>query len=304
MIENIDEIKLDNQIFSYLDDQRNSLKLYVNKKRSQYLRLGGTDIIDKEVAQHHHLIDGGFPVAKIIKKDKWQNLSYWIEESLGEKHLADIFADEYKENGCITEKTFQLFLTIVEKFKTAQLKILKTSINLDEVYKGVGFGYILDELPQYKNKLETIWNHLYKKLENFPATYCHGDFTSHNIMPLGVIDHEDHFEGPFGYDLITAITPAYWFPADQSHGSYARRSQFSQTQKEEFFNRFGIFQYDGKHFNLKDYFNPLFFLKATWWSVRNYKNPKIQEWRYQKYIYLLEKYLKQDDLYQVWLEGE
>lgn len=304
MMENINEIKLDGQIFSYLDDQRNGLKLYVNKDHSQYLRLGGTEIIDKEVAQHHHLIDGGFPVAKIIKIDKWQNLSYWVEESLGEKHLADIFAYECKVGGDITEKTFQLFLTIVEKFKAAQLKTLKTPINWDKVYKGVGFGGVLKELPQYKIELETIWADICKKLENFPTTYCHGDFTSHNIMPLGVIDHEDHFEGPFGYDLITAITPAYWFPPDQSYGSFARRYQFSPTQKEEYFNRLNVFQYGGKQFSLKDYFSPLFFLKATWWSVRNYKNPKIQEWRYQKYIYLLEKYLEQSDLYQVWLEGE
>lgn len=304
MIEDINEIKIDNQIFSYLHDQRNGLRLYINKNRSQYLRLGHTEIVDKEVVQHHHLIDEGFPVANIIKKDKWQSSSYWIEESLGEKYLTDMFADECKENGYITEITFQLFLTIIEKFRTAQLKILKTPINWDRVYKGVGFGDILKELPKYKTKLETVWTYMCKKLEDFPATYCHGDFTSHNIMPQGVIDHEDHFEGPFGYDLITAITPAYWFPPDQSCGSYARRYQFSPTQKEEFFNRFDIFQYGEKRFNLKDYFSPLFFLRATWWSVRNYKNPKKQEWRYQKYIYLLEKYLEQGDLYRVWLEGE
>jgi thiamine kinase-like enzyme len=304
MIEDINEIKIDNQIFSYLDDQRNGLKLYVNKNRSQYLRLGNVEIIDKEIALHQQLISEGFPIAKIIKKGKWQDLSYWIEESLGEKHLADLFADEYKANGCITEKTFQLFLTIVEKFQTTQFKTLKIPINWDKVYKGVGFGDILKELPQYKTKLETSWTNMCKELESFPAVYCHGDFTSHNILPLGVIDHEDHFEGPFGYDLITAITPAYWFSADSSYGNYARRSQFSPTQKEEFFNRFGIFQYGGKQFNLKDYFSPLFFLKATWWSVRNFKNPKMQEWRYQKYIYLLEKYLEKGDLYQIWLESE
>jgi hypothetical protein len=304
MTENIDDIKLDNQIFSYLDDQRNGLRLYVNKNRSQYLRLGNAKIVDKEIALHYQLINEGFPIAKIIKKDKWQNLSYWIEKSLGDKHLTDMFANEYKENGGITEKTFQLFLTIIEEFKTAQLKTLKTPINWDEVYKRVGFDDILKELPQYKIKLETIWADIYKKLENFPTTYCHGDFTSHNIMPLGVIDHEDHFEGPFGYDLITAITPAYWFPPDQSYGNLARRYQFSSAQKEEFFNRFDVFQYGGKQFNLKDYFSPLFFLRATWWSVRNYKNLKIQEWRYQRYISLLEKYLEQGDLYRVWLEEE
>jgi Ser/Thr protein kinase RdoA (MazF antagonist) len=57
-----------------------------------------------------------------------------------------------------------------------------------------------------------------KKIESItktlPIVWNHGDHNPYNIFTDGLIDLEDSFDGPLGYDTITALTQNFRFPTE------------------------------------------------------------------------------------------
>ncbi len=73
-----------------------SVRVFKSEDTTQFLRIGNKKLIAKEVALHRNLIRYGFPVPPIISEGEYGREAYYIEQSLGKKHLSDLFLEDYR----------------------------------------------------------------------------------------------------------------------------------------------------------------------------------------------------------------
>lgn len=276
--------------------------IYTNAERSQYLRIGTPEQVAKELGFHKHLLDEGFPVAGILEEGQFEGLSYWVEESLGAEHMSAHFRRDMESSGEISDTTFHLWLRQVMAMRDAQGRSSeRRPYDFGALAHFVGEDGMEEELPDLKDSIQAAWEKAKTRTAELPLCLTHGDFTSHNVMERGVIDFGDHFDGPLGYDIVTAITFPFWFPKDQSY-EFFQLSNFTMKQIEEFMATCSAVRTSAGSIDLREYFDDLFFLKANWWAVRNHRMPKLQAWRYKRYETVLNLYLSGDSLRKHWLE--
>jgi hypothetical protein len=63
---------------------------------------------------------------------------------------------------------------------------------------------------------------------------------------------------------------------DRSY-EFFQKSRFNRAQVEQFFEQCNVLKIPGGTLYLSDIFDDLFWLKGNWWSVKNYRMPKLQE---------------------------
>jgi 5-methylthioribose kinase len=68
------------------------------------------------------------------------------------------------------------------------------------------------------------------------SAWNHGDHNQYNIFDNGVIDLEDSFYGPIGYDTITSLTQNFWFPDSRKSeiGELTRQHSFTKEQLQTY----------------------------------------------------------------------
>ncbi len=283
----------------FLDRQRGA-SLYVNADRSRYLRVGDPDVVEKELDFHKQLLGGGFPVSRILDEGRLGERSYWSEESLGNDHLHDIFKQETESAGLISESSFRAFLKVVQQFNAAQASTANTlPIDFERLSAAVGFDGMIHELPDLSDDLRASWKMVQERLKDYPSCLTHGDFNPHNLFSKGVIDFGDHFVGPIGYDAVTAVTTPFWFPKGEGF-EFRRKYTFTEDQVRQFFDACGTYQVGEREIDIRDRFDELFLLKAAWWSVRNQRNPKLQEWRYDRFRKVVDEFIRGESLLEHW----
>ena len=293
-------VKIHNERFKLVLKRQRGAALYANRDRTKYLRIGEKKLIEKEFEFHCKLLESGFPVAPIFEYGKKGKLIYWIEESLGKEHFGDLFFHETIANGRISEHLFRKFLHIVKQAHNAQEKTLEVGpIDSAALAKAVGFNDILLELPHERTRLIRIWKRILTDMKGYPFCFTHGDFLPNNILERGIIDFGDHFFGPVGYDMIDAITVSWWFPKEDGF-EYKRRSTLTDKQINRYFDTVSMYHKKRKKWNILKKFDSLFFLRATWWTVRNHPAPKLQAWRYDRYRLLMRLYLQGKSLFEYW----
>lgn len=279
--------------------------LYANRDRSKYLRLGDPELIGKELTFHKELLRTGVPVARILEEGVFQTFKYWIEESLGQDHFGTHFQKECETNGSISNELFVSFLNIVERVSAAQAKASKIETH-EFSYLSPGnsiIDRIAKELPNEKGRLTAIENKIRLDLNGYPITLTHGDFSAHNTLERGVIDFGDHFYGPLGYDLITAVTAPFWFPKDHRFGKFSRGYDFTERQIETLFKEAGTYKTSQGTVDALTKFDSNFFLRATWWSMGNDFAPDLQTWRFERYLALVNEAEKGVSLYDYWIQN-
>lgn len=292
-------VEIDGERFEFFRARRGGVAIYASPGRLKYLRLGDPLLVARELTFHKRLLAQDFPVAPILGEGAIGDSAYWVEASLGQEHFGSIFKKEMSESGRISDASFRAFLGVVVNVHDAQERLIH-----DRPYafpllaKSVGFDGMLQELPQETGKLQAAWAKAERALKDHPQSVTHGDFTPHNILPGGVIDFGDHFEGPVGYDIINVLTTSFWFPKEGTE--YVRESAFTNEQVARFFVAVGTFKTPRGVMCLEDVFDVLFFLKSTWWAVRNDSAPKLQIWRYARYLEVVERYLAGDSLLDHW----
>lgn len=292
-------VEIDGERFEFFRARRGGVAIYASPGRLKYLRLGDPVLVAKELSFHKKLLARGFPVAPILSGGTIDSADYWIEASLGQEHFGTIFSKDVRDFGKISNASFQAFLEIVVKVHDAQERLIHDCpYDFALLAKSVGFDGMLQELPQETGKLQAAWVKTERALKDHPQSVTHGDFTPHNILPGGVIDFGDHFEGPVGFDMVNVLTTSFWFP--KSGTEYVRESAFTNEQVERFFAAVGTFKTPHGVMRLEDVFDVLFFLKSTWWAVRNDSAPKLQIWRYARYLEVVERYLAGDSLLEYW----
>lgn len=296
----VDQIKIEHETYHLVLKRRRGARLYTNNDRSKYLRIGQVEMIKNEFNFHRQLLQYGFPVARILSHGIWDGYSYWIEESLGNASLLEIFREDFRNHQTITNDHFTIFLHHAKSTLIAQCQA--SNIPTPPLHHLAQATSIVDmeaELPSWRGKIQEAWKKAEITLRNIPFCPTHGDFNAANIFEKGIIDFGDHFEGPVGYDIVTAITTPFWFPEDSSFeyvGGYA----FSSEHIDTFLHECGTLKTPNGILNLRDIFDALFFIRSNWWSARNHKMPRIQAWRYHLYQEILERYLQGDSLFAYW----
>ncbi|MBI3632792.1 MAG: phosphotransferase [Candidatus Vogelbacteria bacterium] len=267
----------------------------IYKSGDLYLRIGSKNIVTSELNFHKKLLEWEFPVAKITSEGELEGRYYYIETSQGDNLLGNLFVDDYKDFGSVTDRSFDILLDISKRFARAQLKTAKEEKNYESFYIGVHVDYLLEELPHLKEKILQAFEKIKERTFYLPAVITHGDFNPHNLLEKGVIDFGNNFEGIAGYDLVSNIYQTYFFPVGDGFESQ-RRYEFASGQVGRYFESINMIFIEFGLPRLSIFLSEFILMRAIWSAVRMDHTPKLQAWRYQNFEILLNAYLEDKDI--------
>lgn len=278
------EITIKGNTFKYVDTQRGGITA-IYKNDSSYLRIGDHDQINKILTVHKKMESYGFPVPTTSDEGRMEGMSYFIEESLGLECFGNIFKKETEEFGQIQNKTFDEFVDVCVRFAEAQLKTATPTKNWEIFRKGIYVDVLCSELPDKAKKILDVYKNIEKRLSVFPFALTHGDFGPFNIYPKGIIDIEDSFMGPAGYDLGSVIEHLNWFPDSMDYEyidyEYYKLYNFTPEQKKKLSDRIDIIYMNHQLPKVSDYLADFNFTRGIWFAVRLNHTPKLQKFRYE-----------------------
>ena len=280
------KIVINKKTFEFIGERR-KVRMAVYQEKRSILRLGTHSSITRELAIVRELKKYNFPLPKLLKTGRQNNQSFYIEQSLGPMFFSGLFAADVKEHGKISDFRFRQFLSISTKFAKAQLKTISKNHQRNDLALASHLKYIKQELPRYKHKIQALFERAKNNLAIYPLVLSHGDFTSHNLFPKGVIDLEDLFLLPAGYDLVSAIFTIEFFP-DSPWYEYYRKYTFTPGQKQKYLQTFDrLYQTAGLP-KISDNLFWFEFCRAMWLTAKNEGNPRLAKFRYKLFI---KKYL-------------
>ena len=274
------QLTIDGKVFDFVDVQRDgSTAIYKNV--SAYLRVGDVLKIQKDLARHKQMEGCGFPVAKLLAEGTIAGMAYFIEESLGDRHYGIIFKEETEEFGAIRDQTFDQFVDFCVRFAQAQLKTVTGEQDWPGFEKGIHLDILCQEMPAEKEKILSKYRAVQKKLAGVPFMLSHGDMTTFNILPKGIIDFEDSFMGPAGYDLGALVEHLNWFPESTDY-EYYRLYDFTPAQRQRFLDRIDDVYSKVKLPKLSDHLAEFNFTRGIWFAVRMGHAPKLGKFRHDE----------------------
>jgi hypothetical protein len=276
------DIKLRGTIYTFVQSQRGGSSA-VYKGPDSYLRIGSVEKISSDLALHKRMEIAGFPVAKLICEGELDGKTYFIESSVGERTLSEIFTEETKTSGAISEQSFDQFLTIVNQFAQAQLRTQSPERNFEEFANGIHVDILCQELSQYADRIQSKLKIIQKNTADLPFVLSHGDFNPHNLYAGGVIDLEDSYYAPFGHDLIGGIVSIEYFPNSPEFEFYAKY-KFSEEQKKKYVLSIDKICTEHNLPKLSHFLPDFEFTRAVWLLVGMHRWPKLQKFRYEKFI--------------------
>lgn len=268
--------------FEFVKSQRDGNSA-VYKGVESYLRIGTPDKIKSDLALHKRMESAGFPVAKIMAEGEIDGKAYFIESSVGDKTLSQMFAEETEITGEISQESFNQFLNIADQFARAQLRTQTPKRTFEEFADGIHLDILCQELPQYADKVQMRFREVQRKAAELPFVISHGDFNAHNLYAGGAIDLEDSYHAPFGHDLIGGIVSIDYFP-DSPEFEFFAKYRFSEKQRKDYLELLDRICNEQNLPKLSDFKTDFEFTRATWLLVRMHKWPKIQKFRYDKFI--------------------
>lgn len=285
-------IIIDGEVFTYVKSREFS-PILIYKGKNIFLKTGPKNILEKELNFQKHLVELEFPVPKIIKEGEEKGKFFFIEESLGNNNLENIFSQDMKERKEISEEHFNQFLEIAKIYANSQVKTNVECANKERFTKHLLRDDLMnEEIPKLDHKTNQAVKKALDALSVFPTVLTHGDFHPSNLFPKGVIDLEGFAFAPMGYDLLTNIYTTYILFFPDKNKESRRMYNFTQKQIEQYLNEIDkIFLVNGlpKLSEQKDHF---IFLRLIWATVRMHRWPKTQIQRYERYEKILNAYLK------------
>lgn len=279
--------EVENQEFTLVKIQRDGITA-IYKGNNLFLRVGDTERILKDLQIHREMLELGFPVAEIVSDGFIDDYRYFIETSLGDDNFSAIFTQEVSEIGKISEENFGDFLNIAKKLGQSQLKTMSSERDFIKFSKDIHLAMLLEELPEYAEKIKTRFEKAVSSLSRLPFVLTHGDFNPFNTHRKGIIDLENASYAPFGYDIISGVGTTDYFPFSKDHQSkdfeFVTGYIFSQKQKDVYFEIFDLLSLEFNLPKISKFREDLMFTRAIWLLVGMHKWPKLQEFRYRKFI--------------------
>jgi hypothetical protein len=273
-------ILIEGETFEHVTEQRGGARVY--RSGEKYLRIGSPEVIDADIATHRRMVRSGYPVAPLISNGTYEGEAYFVEQSLGDKTFRVLFEEAIREHGAISEELFAEFMRITERYLKAQIK---TTVPNDpsDFARGIHLDILREELPQYTISLKDKFERILQKVSGFPFVLSHGDYNPANIYPLGVIDLEDSFSAPLGFDVVSGLSTNEWFPDSPEFEFYAHY-RFTDLQKETYLAMCDSISRSAGYPPISAYYADFAFCRAMWSTVRMQEFPKLQAWRYDKFI--------------------
>jgi hypothetical protein len=122
-----DSIVFGGVAFEFVKSQRDGNSA-VYKGPESYLCIGTPEKIKSDLALHKRMESAGFPVARLIAEGDLDGKAYFIESSVGEKTLSQMFAEETEAAGSISEGSFNLHaLNCAVRLVKGTLKVFLTA---------------------------------------------------------------------------------------------------------------------------------------------------------------------------------
>jgi len=274
------QMLIDGKRYDLVKEQRSGLAVYTDG--DTYLRLGEPERIERNIATHRAMEAAGFPVAPLLKSGSYKEYAYFSEVSLGPKTFRILFEEDIVKQGAVSAERFDAFTDVVERYLLAQSRAV---IVPDPVgfANGIHLEIIREELPQYRFSLPDKFDRILQKLVTFPYVLSHGDFNPANLFPAGVIDLEDSFPAPFGFDAVSAISTNEWFPTSSEYEFYSHY-RFSDAQKTHYLAMCDRVSQAAGYPCISAHYDDFAFCRAVWSAVRMHAWPRLQAWRYEKFV--------------------
>lgn len=257
---------------------------------TSYLRVGEPEEIKQQLELHKKLVSYGFPVAELISDGPFEDKYYYLEKSVGKTLLGDIFWEDCKSNKIVSEQHFEDFLNLSKKIAQAQLSTAKPEHDMEDFFTGIHTNYLLEELPQLKDKIFQAFEKIKKCVSIMPNVLTHGDLNPYNLFKDHVIDFGSCFNAPAGYDIVGNFYHTYNFPKSGEY-EMMRRYEFSKEQADRYFIELDAVYTDAGLPKLSDFLEDFIFAKIIWSSTRIHRFPKVQQWRYDRFEKTLDDYL-------------
>lgn len=292
----MDKLKLGDKIYIHVKT-RAYTPVSIYKTDTEILRIGPKDLMAPELDLHKKLLSNGFPVPKILAEGEHAGKFYYIEQSLGENLLGDIFWEDCKKDGRISDNHFKSLLELTEKFAEAQLKTVSESRDAESFYIGIHMDLIQEELPELKTDFLKAFEKLKNRTTALPMVLTHGDLNAYNILENGIIDFGNSHYSPAGYDLVGNIHTTHNFPKQGDYETM-RRYDFTEIQKDEYFKSMDAIYIKSGLPKLSDFLEDFIFAKTIWSTTRMQRYPKLQKWRYDRLKIILRKYLNDESFMQ------
>jgi aminoglycoside phosphotransferase (APT) family kinase protein len=251
-----------------------------------YLRMGPREEVEPVYARHQQLWNLGFPVARLLQAGERAGQFYYIEESLGDQVLGDIFTDEWQRSGAIADATFAAFLTTARSWAEAELRTAATVTIAEEFGRVARVREATQALPQLQSPTEDAFARARDRLRHFPVVVTHGDFHAFNICERGVIDLEMVRGGFAGYDVVTGLLGHELFPPDPDDYHYAR------PQIERYLAAIDALYASYQLPKPSEYAADFLICKmmcVVW--IMEHRPPEQRTWAHQQYQAMLEGYL-------------
>lgn len=275
-------LTIDDKQYSLVRAQRDG-ESAVYTSGDTFLRLGNPKRIEAQLNLHKEMEKAGFPVSPVLAEGQFDEEPYYIEASLGQQHFGEIFKKDVLETGVISDGHFASFLTLMSQIGTAQLHTKQMVADRESFANGIKMEWICNELPEHTVALQKHFTESVERVSEFPFVLSHGDCNAHNLYPKGIIDLEDSFYGPFGYDLLTALLHADYMPLGDKY-EHVAGYRFTEGQRAEYLAMVNEFSTTAGLSKLSDYINDFEFFRAVWLAVRMHKTPHLQKFRYDLLI--------------------
>lgn len=272
-----DSIELDGKTYEHVKTQRGQLSVY--RSDDSYMRIGPSDAIERDLSTHHDMEHAGFPVPRVLRRGTIEYGDYFIEQSLGDKTFRMIFAEDYAELGAVSDMHFNEFVRITESLLRAQLATRGGVLDRDEFAGGIHLDILKAELPAAADAIERRFDAALARTSPLSPVLSHGDYGPPNVYPLGIIDIEDAFHAPFGFDAVSGICTIDWFPFGDQY-EFRAQYRFTTEQVARYYAMCdGVCAQAGLP-ALSAFKDDLEFFRAVWLTVRMHEWPHIQKFRY------------------------
>ena len=240
-----------------------------------------------------------FPVPEVTEIGQFPDgLGYFIEKSVGMENFGSSLGREYAATGSISDETFDTFREISLRFLAAQLKPSCRQTGPAQLQDGIQLENVQRENPDVAGLLEQAVTKAEERTQALPLVLTHGDLSPFNILPGGVIDFEERFVAPAGFDAITCIAfQRLWDHPKPDGAGTMRLWEFSRRQIADFLSQADELFAAQRLPPLSSFFDDFLMLKAIW--ALSYERPhdmnstQVQRWLWRKRVatYCAESYL-------------
>lgn len=214
------DVSVGDKNFIYLKDRLMGGRVFSNPDKSEYLRTAAPAEIAGEINLTKDLYTRGFPVPEVVGSGELKDgVAYYIEKSIGEHVLGEVFITDTKKYGSVSEESFTVFIQIVKKYCEAQFNP-KNFVPQDKntLSSMVVFTEVMEHHPpslEMQGVFFEVYEKISQKIMALPWGYVQSDLNAFNILPNGVIDFELVGFGPVGYDVITNVYFGRMWPKDR-----------------------------------------------------------------------------------------